>query len=186
MELFRGFIAVEVPVTDPMLLLQEAIRQTDAKVKLVEPENIHITLKFLGDTPITKINAIESIMKHTVLSVKQHSITLAGIGVFPSRKYIKVIWIGIQGSNYLSEMATSLNQQCVNLGFKKEKKAFSAHLTIGRVKSSQGKDQIISILDNYGSTIFAKIPVTHIHLKKSTLTPEGPIYETISSISLPV
>lgn len=185
METFRGFIAVEVPVNDIMIKFQDEIRQTDAKVKLVEPENIHITLKFLGDAPLTQVNAIESMMNHTVSTVKQHSIMLAGTGVFPNKNYIKVIWIGIQGSDYLSEITKSLNQQCMKLGYKKEKKAFSAHLTIARVKSSQGKNQILSILENYESTVFAKIPVTQILLKKSTLTSKGPIYETLLSIPLP-
>ncbi|MDG6219432.1 MAG: 2'-5' RNA ligase family protein, partial [Candidatus Thermoplasmatota archaeon] len=80
METFRGFIAVEVPVNDIMIKFQDEIRQTDAKVKLVEPENIHITLKFLGDAPLTQVNAIESMMNHTVSTVKQHSIMLAGTG----------------------------------------------------------------------------------------------------------
>jgi RNA 2',3'-cyclic 3'-phosphodiesterase len=185
MELFRGFIAVEVPVTEQILNFQGEIKKTDANVKLVEPENIHITLKFLGETSLSQINAIESIMKQVVSSVKKHEITLAGTGAFPNINYIKVIWIGIQESNLLSEMANLLNQQGTKLGLKKEKKTFSAHLTIGRMKSSKGKDQIVTILQNYEDVEFAKIPVTHLHLKKSTLTPKGPIYETLSSIPLP-
>ena len=184
METFRGFIAIEVPVTNQIIQFQQDIRKTDANVKLVEPENIHITLKFLGDTPIKQIDAIESIMKDAVSSAQKHTITLESTGVFPNENYIKVIWVGMKGSEKISEIADSLNQQCTQIGVKKDKRGFSAHLTIGRMKSAHGKEQIVDILRKYETTLFAEIPVNKILLKKSTLTPKGPIYETLLTIPL--
>jgi 2'-5' RNA ligase len=184
METFRGFIAVEVPVTDQIKNFQHDINQTEANVKLVEPENIHITLKFLGDIPVNQIDMIESIMHDAVFSVKKHKITLESTGVFPNENFIKVIWIGIKGTDQLSMIADVLNQKCTKIGVKKDKRGFSAHLTIGRMKSARGKEQIVDILRSYEDTLFAEIPVDSIHLKKSTLTPDGPIYETLSTISL--
>jgi len=184
METFRGFIAVEIPVADQIVQFQQDIRKTDANVKLVEPENIHITLKFLGDTPVKQIDAIESIMKRAVSSTQKHTVILESSGVFPNENYIKVIWIGIKGSEKISEIADTLNQQCTQIGVKKDKRGFSAHLTIGRMKSARGKEQIIDILRKYENTLFAEIPVNGILLKKSTLTPKGPIYETLSTIPL--
>jgi RNA 2',3'-cyclic 3'-phosphodiesterase len=183
MEVFRGFIALEVPVTDQILQFQRDIKKTEANVKLVEPENIHITLKFLGDTPVNQIDMIESIMNDAVSSVKKHMVTLEGTGVFPNENYIKVIWIGIRGTEKLSEIADVLNKNCTKIGVKKDKRGFSAHLTIGRMKSAQGKDQIINLLRKYENALFAEIPVNHIDLKKSTLTPKGPIYETLKTVS---
>lgn len=184
METFRGFIAVEVPVTDQIKKFQHDINQTEANVKLVEPENIHITLKFLGDTPVNQVDAIESIMHDAVSTVKKHKITLESTGVFPNENFIKVIWIGIHGTEWLSKMADALNQKCTKIGVKKDKRGFSAHLTIGRMKSARGKEQIVDLLRTYEDTLFAEIPVDSIHLKKSTLTPDGPIYETLLTVSL--
>ena len=184
METFRGFIAVEIPVSDHIVSFQKDIKQTDANVKLVEPENIHITLKFLGDVPVSEIQTIEEMMKQSVTSIEPHAITLKGTGVFPNENYIKVIWIGIQGANHLATIAEFLNQQSSKIGVKKEKRGFSAHLTIGRMKSSYGKEQIISLIKKYEDTLFAEVPVNQIHLKKSTLTPKGPIYETLSTIPI--
>jgi 2'-5' RNA ligase len=184
METFRGFIAVEVPVTDQMVSFQKDIKKTNANVKLVEPENIHITLKFLGDVPVSEIETIESMMKQSVESIQPHSIMLKGTGVFPNENYIKVIWIGIQGSDHLYTIAHFLNQQSTKIGVKKEKRGFSAHLTIGRMKSAYGKEHILSLIKKYEETIFSEIPVNQIHLKKSTLTPRGPIYETLSNITI--
>ncbi len=184
MDKFRGFIAIEVPVTDQILRFQEDIKKTTAQVKLVEPENIHITLKFLGDTPINQIEAIESIIKNAISSTKKHTIKLKGTGVFPNENYIKVIWIGIKDTNLIAQITESINTQCSTIGFQKDKRGFSAHLTIGRLKSSTGKEQIVDLLNSYKDTLFSEIVVNEIHLKKSTLTPKGPIYETLSTIPL--
>jgi RNA 2',3'-cyclic 3'-phosphodiesterase len=184
MDKFRGFIAIEVPITDQILRFQEDIKKTSAQVKLVEPENIHITLKFLGDTPINQIESIESIIKNAISSTKKHIIRLEGTGVFPNENYIKVIWIGIKDTDLIAQIAESINTQCSTIGFQKDKRGFSAHLTIGRLKSSTGKEQIVDVLNSYKDTLFSEIVVNEIHLKKSTLTPKGPIYETLSTIPL--
>ncbi len=184
METFRGFIAVEVPVSNQIEQFQIDIQRSNANVKLVEPQNIHITLKFLGDTPLNQIQAIESIMKDAVKSIQPHMLRLEGTGVFPNENYIKVIWLGIKGAEHLSTIADILNEQCTKIGVKKDKRGFSAHLTIGRMKSARGKDEIISLLQKYHDICFAEIPVNSINLKKSTLTPNGPIYETLSTVQL--
>ncbi|MFC1748868.1 RNA 2',3'-cyclic phosphodiesterase [Pseudomonadota bacterium] len=184
MESFRGFIAVELPVTEEILSIGNDISHSDAQVKLVQPENIHITLKFLGQTPTQQIENIETIMKQSITDIQPHTINLIGTGVFPNERYIKVIWIGIKQGEQLATIASSLNNQLSALGFKKEKRSFSPHLTIGRMKTAKGKEHILSIIEKYKETIFAEVNVQEIILKKSTLTPKGPIYETITSVSL--
>jgi 2'-5' RNA ligase len=184
MESFRGFIAVEIPVTDAILSIGKDISHSDAHVKLVQPENIHITLKFLGQTPTQQIEKIETIMKESITDIQPHTISLVGTGVFPNERYIKVLWIGIKHGEQLATIASSLNNQLSTLGFKKEKRSFSPHLTIGRMKTAKGKEHFLSIIEKYKETIFAEVNVQEIILKKSTLTPKGPIYETITSVSL--
>lgn len=184
METFRGFIAVDVPPASKIVDFKNALATTPAKLKMVKTENIHLTLKFLGETPITQLDHLESMMKKAVSPIEPHMVSLQGTGVFPNKNYIKVIWIGIKQVEHLSRIASFLNENLTALGFKKEKRDFSAHLTIARVKSAQGKKEINSVVDRYSETIFEEFAINSIMLKKSTLTPQGPIYETLKTISL--
>ncbi len=182
MNQFRGFIAVELPVNETIKKFHDEIAKLLTNIKLVELENMHITLKFLGDTNEDNIENIYHIIQNSIQDIQPFSIQLKGTGVFPNQKYIKVIWVGIEKTEKMSLISSSLNAQLSTLGFKEEKRGFKPHLTIGRVKSAIGKDQLISIIDKYREVIFDEIIVDCIYLKKSTLTPQGPIYETIKEI----
>ncbi len=184
MQTFRGFIAIDVPVTDQLLSLKDKLASTSARLKLVSPENIHITLKFLGETPLSHIDQIETIMKNAVTLVTPHTVLLKGTGVFPSESYIKVIWIGLQQTDQLAIISKTLNHELMQYGFKKEKRGFSPHLTLARMKSASGKEEILTLLNQYNEILFAEIPVNTIVLKKSTLTPTGPIYETLRTVPI--
>jgi len=182
MTTFRGFIAVEIPVNDKIQTFHDELSKLPTKIKLVEPENIHITLKFLGETKKEHINDIQQIMKKSVQDITPWKIRLQGTGVFPNRDYIKIIWLGIQQIGNLVDISKVLNQETATLGYKKEKRGFKAHITIGRVNNAVGKNELIDLIDQYKDTIFNEILIDKILLKKSTLTPKGPIYETISTV----
>ncbi|OYT30008.1 RNA 2',3'-cyclic phosphodiesterase [Thermoplasmatales archaeon ex4572_165] len=168
MNQFRGFIAVELPVNETIKKFHDEIAKLLTNIKLVELENMHITLKFLGDTNEDNIENIYHIIQNSIKDIQPFSIQLKGTGVFPNQKYIKVIWVGIEKTEKMSLISSSLNAQLSTLGFKE--------------KSAIGKDQLISIIDKYREVIFDEIIVDCIYLKKSTLTPQGPIYETIKEI----
>lgn len=182
MDIFRGFIAIDVPFNKPLHDLFDAIKNTGAHVKLVETENIHITLKFLGDTQEVNVEKIEEMIKESIGSTKPFTLHLKGTGVFPNEKYVKVLWVGIQHAEPLIPIVKDINSKLSSLNFKKENKPFSAHLTIGRMKSAKGKDDILEILSHYKDTLFSELPVNLIKLKQSVLTPKGPIYSTKKEI----
>jgi len=184
MNQFRRFIAVEIPINEKIKKLHEEIARLSTNIKLVELENMHITLKFLGDTNEDIIENIHHIIQNSIQDIQPFSIQLKGTGVFPNQNYIKVIWVGIEKTEKMSLISSSLNTQLSTLGFKEEKRGFKPHLTIGRVKSAIGKDQLISIIDKYREIIFDKIIIDCIYLKKSTLTPKGPIYEILKEIKI--
>jgi RNA 2',3'-cyclic 3'-phosphodiesterase len=181
---FRGFIAVEIPISEKLKALYNALNKLSIKIKLVSLENIHITLKFLGQTKFEQVKEIETIMKNATCDVDPFSIILQGTGVFPNRKYIKVIWVGITGATPLASLSRNIDRHLKHLGFPEEKRAFSPHMTLGRVKFLKDKEPLLSILDEYKDEIFSEVPINAILLKKSTLTPSGPIYETISKVIL--
>lgn len=186
METFRGFIAIDVPLNQTLQNLINQIQSTSCNIKLVEPENIHITLKFLGETHVQHLKKIEHIMNETIKEIPPFSIQLKGTGVFPNENYIKVLWIGIEHTKPLEFIAKELDNKLANLGYKKEQRKFSAHLTLGRVRSAKAKDELIALIHETKELFIADILVNSIQLKKSTLTPAGPIYETLITSSLPV
>jgi 2'-5' RNA ligase len=183
METFRGFIAINIKATPTMVELVKEIKQTRADIKLVEPKNIHVTLKFLGEVEVDLIDQIEHIIKDSIKNIQPFIIKLHGIGVFPSRNYIKVIWIGIKQVQIIESIANDIDEQLFKIGFKKEKRGFSPHLTIGRVKTAKNKESLINVIEKYSEIEFSKQEVHSIKLIKSDLTQKGPIYTTICDVT---
>ena len=184
MKCFRGFIAVDIKPSSEIYSLGREIKQTKTDVKLVEPENIHITLKFLGETQEELIKDIEEIMKESVKGLQPFTVQLKNVGVFPNKNYIRVVWIGIENSEKLRKIAEHLDEHLTRLGFKKERKSFSAHLTIARVKSSKNKEKLLRVIEKYNDFEFATNRVDTVKLKKSELTPMGPVYTTVCEIKI--
>ena len=184
MATFRGFIAIDINATPNILKFLKDIANSNADVKLVEPQNIHITLKFLGDVQEDKINDIEQIMKDSVKEIEPFTIKLSETGVFPNQNYIRVVWIGIKDAEAIETIARSIDERLSQLGFKKEKRGFSAHLTIGRVKTAKNKQLLLKAIENYKDFEFSTQDVNSIKLKKSDLTPKGPIYTTLNEVKL--
>ena len=179
---FRGFIAIEIDVTSNILEFEKEIKKTGADVKLVEPQNTHITLKFLGDVKENMIDEIEQIMNDAVKKIQPFSIRLKGTGVFPNQNYVRVVWIGIKEGQVIEMMANAIDERLSKLGFKKEKRGFSPHLTIGRVKTAKNKQQLLKVIEKYVDLEFSIQEINSIKLKKSDLTSAGPIYTTIRDI----
>lgn len=184
MKTFRGFIAIDINVTPNILKFLKDITNSNADVKLVEPQNIHITLKFLGDVQEDKINDIEQIMKDSVKEIEPFTIKLSETGVFPNQNYIRVVWIGIKDAETIETIARSIDERLSQLDFKKEKRGFSAHLTIGRVKTAKNKQLLLKTIEDYKDFEFSTQDVNSIKLKKSDLTPKGPIYTTLKEVKL--
>lgn len=184
MSKFRGFIAIDIDVAPKVLEFEKEIEQTGADVKLVEPENIHMTLKFLGDLDEELVDQIENIMKDAVKEIDPFTIKLNGTGVFPNKNYIKVVWIGIEDGQIIETIAKRIDEQLSTLGFKKEKRGFSPHLTLGRVKTAKNKERLVKTIEKYEDVEFGEFEINSIKLKKSDLTPKGPIYTTRVDVKL--
>ena len=184
MPIFRGFIAVEIKISPKILKIIKDLEKSGANLKLVKPEKMHITLKFLGDTEEKLIPKIEEIIKNSVEKIESFEIKLKNTGVFPNPNYLKVVWIGIENSEKIKEIAEEIDNKLVKIGFKKEKRKFSAHITIARVRSSRNKDEILEILNKYKEEEFLTMKIDKIKLKKSELTKKGPIYTTLKEIKI--
>lgn len=184
MEKIRTFIAIDIPISQKITDVISELKKAEINAKIVEIENMHLTLKFLGDTEENLIDKIEEIINDSIKEIQPYEITLKNIGVFPNQKYIKVVWIGVENTEPLKKIAETIDTKLIDLGFKKERRPFSVHLTIARLKSAKNKDKLIELLNKYQNTEFQKIKVCKILLKKSILTSEGPIYTNLKEIEL--
>lgn len=184
MEKIRAFIAIDIPVSQKAIEVINELKKIQLNAKIVETENLHLTIKFLGDTDENLIDKIGEIISDVIRDMHSFEITLENMGVFPNQKYIKVVWIGVENTEILKKIAEKLDSKLSDLGFEKERRSFSAHLTIARIKSPKNKEKLIDLINKYQDTKFQEQKVNKIFLKKSVLTPEGPIYTNLKEIEL--
>jgi 2'-5' RNA ligase len=176
---FRAFISIDVEPSDRMRQFHQALKETNAQMKLVDLENTHLTLKFLGDTSENHIPEIVRLMEASVEGLEPFAIRFSGTGAFPSLNHMKVVWVGVRNVESMKLISESLNNELTILGFKREKRKFSPHLTLGRVKGGRNKEQLAQAIKSWMDEDFGELEVTSIRLKKSVLSPQGPTYSTI-------
>jgi len=184
LEMIRSFIAFDIDneeVIREIGRVQSALLETGADIKLVEPENIHITVRFLGEITPTMIDKVYSEMTKIVFS--PFDIEIKGLGAFPSIRHINVIWAGIRkGANELRSIYYQLETNLQKLGLKPDDKGFTPHLTIARVKTSRKKEELIRILKEFENYDFGIVKAKCLRLKKSVLTSKGPKYSTLREV----
>ncbi|MFH1407386.1 MAG: RNA 2',3'-cyclic phosphodiesterase [Candidatus Omnitrophota bacterium] len=174
----RTFIAVELPdeLHKELATLQEKLKTAQSDTGWVKPENIHITLKFLGYVTPDKIEAIKKSLDAIAKNEQPFALSVKDIGAFPKLSYPRVIWVGIEESKNLSALAAKIEDAMEKLGFKKEERLFAPHLTLGRVKSAQNKDKLVSLLEKTKFASDIAVKASEIILFQSTLTKGGSIY----------
>ncbi|MFP3951621.1 MAG: RNA 2',3'-cyclic phosphodiesterase [Candidatus Bathyarchaeia archaeon] len=179
----RCFIAVELDKIDIRMRFQQVQRRleaTGANIKSVEPENIHITMKFLGNIPDNVVPQVGRLVEE--LEVHPFHLEIRGVGVFPHLGYIKVIWAGVEGdTDVLLDVQERLDEELTVLGFKPERQKFHPHATLCRVRGGRNKELLVEELQELENTAFGEIDIDQIALKKSKLTPQGPIYTTLAT-----
>jgi len=158
--------------------VQNDLQQTRADLKLVEPEIMHLTLRFLGEIPEQTIEKVKEIMEST--RFHQFDAGFSGVGTFPSLSRINVIWIGItEGEKQLNEIFHQIEPKLRQIGMPPDNKGFNPHMTIARVKSGANRGVLVEAVSRMREFQFGKMSVKCVRLKKSTLTPKGPIYTTM-------
>ena len=181
----RAFLAINVDedLKAKMYKVIKQFKQTDANIKYVDLENIHLTLKFFGEIDSDGIELLSSKISGVVSNFDKFKIKIKGCGAFPNTKRIKVIWLGIDDDKLIKQLHDELDKEFVKMGFDKDKK-FSSHLTIGRMRNAKGKDKVQAAIEEFGEVEIGEMDVDSIVLKKSTLTPSGPIYEDLKVFEL--
>jgi 2'-5' RNA ligase len=180
----RSFVAVDLDdpeIKSRITKTQEDLERTGASLKVVQPEIMHLTLRFLGEIPqATVLRVIEAMGG---LRFSPFEVEFSGVGVFPNIRRISVIWIGItNGQERLAEIFEQLEPKLRQFGLPPDNKGFSPHLTIARVRSGLNKETLAKSIESMREVEFGKMGVSAVRLKKSTLTPRGPIYTTLHEV----
>jgi 2'-5' RNA ligase len=186
----RTFIAIELPpeIKDKLSRLQVQLQNSGADVKWVKAQNIHLTLKFLGDRDEKKVEQISRILEETALGQQAYLVRLFSLGAFPKITSPRVIWVGInKGDRETKEIADTLEEKIAKLGIPKEDRPFSSHITIGRTRSGLNRQRLAEDLEKLAAILDEEnleFRVEKITLYKSTLTPQGPIYNVLKEVNL--
>ncbi|MCX5707048.1 MAG: RNA 2',3'-cyclic phosphodiesterase [Candidatus Omnitrophica bacterium] len=185
----RSFIAIGLPkeIQASLKLLQDKLKKSGADLKLVKPENIHLTLKFLGEIDENKLTKISPILETLLQNKTAFQIKLSSLGTFPKINSPRVVWVGMAlGEQEVKIIAGELEEKLEKIGIPKEDKPFSSHITIARVKSGLNKEKLVQAINDLGKDYTQSLEFTaeKITLFKSTLMPTGPIYEVLKEINL--
>jgi len=183
-EFFRAFISIDLAGMLELDDVSRALKGLNIQQKVVAPELVHISLKFLGDMPVSQVSDILDKMKASVDGVGPFDIKFMGLGAFPKQNNPRVIWIGVVAPEALGLIAHRIEEGCADLGFKKEARQFSPHLTLSRVKFVRDRKGLPDVFNAFQSTEFGKVQVEAILLKKSVLGPKGPTYTTVGEVPL--
>lgn len=173
---FRAFVAVDIEPSERLMAVIRELAQSRADLKIVKPQQLHVTLKFLGDTDDSLVEEIRSRMGSSAAGIRPFAMRLVGMGAFPSLSNIRVVWVGIEDGKLLKSIADGLDQSLGSLGFERDKKGFVPHLTIARTRSPRNLANVQEIIRSNAATDYGEYPVEMILLKKSVLSPQGPAY----------
>ncbi|MFQ5432916.1 MAG: RNA 2',3'-cyclic phosphodiesterase [Nitrospinota bacterium] len=187
MESVRAFIAAQIgdKLREALSGVIDELKKSDPYVKWIKPENLHVTLKFLGEVEADKIDAIKSEMQNIAASDKPFSLSVSGIGVIPNPRYPRVVYSNlVDNDQKLKNLSQRLDEAMTLLGFEPEERDFLPHLTIGRVKSFKAKSLLIMKIREFHKREIGTLDVRSVRLIKSELMPAGAIYTEMANAAL--
>ena len=182
----RLFAAIKVNPSELFLkqyyILKKNLQQE--KIRWVDLQNIHVTLKFFGETPEHHIPAIEAALKQASFEVSPFEFSIMDTGIFGSNYKPRVIWFGIDPHEQIVKLANAVFDELEKIGIERDRQNFVPHLTIARIKELNEKKHFQEVIDKYREGYIQKEEVNQFHLFESHLGPKGPKYTIIGSYSL--
>jgi 2'-5' RNA ligase len=192
MEQIRSFVAIELDRA-----IQAALRQIQSPLKgsrtghiarWVSPTSIHLTLKFLGNVPVSRVEEISQAVHRGCEGFAPFSIFLTSLGCFPHERRPRVIWVGIGGEvGTLQRLQNSVDTALNRLGFRPEKRGFTPHLTLGRIRDRarpHKRQELVKLLPTVEVSSSAAMMVQAVHFIRSDLRPTGAVYTHLSAVAL--
>jgi len=180
-ERIRSFIAFDLESQEVLTKLthvQKLLVETGADLRPVDPQNIHATIRFLGDITPAMVEKIHESLKNVKFT--PFNIQIKGMGVFPNLNYPRVVWAAMtEGTEQLKSIFSQLEPQIRALGFAADQYGFSPHLTIARARSAKNKQNLAEFITKKTDYEFGTIKAECLRLKRSQLSPKGPTYSTL-------
>jgi 2'-5' RNA ligase len=183
----RAFIAIELPETikSSIETIQARLKSLELPVRWVRVENIHLTMKFLGDIEEIEIESIESVLRDSVKMQTPLTLSAKGVGVFPGIRRPRVLWVGIHDHETgLAGLQKSIENQLHRIGYSKEGRPFKGHLTVGRAKGYVDERKLKEALDSFLAFESSPFSVNEFFMFRSVLKPDGPEYTKLIRIPL--
>jgi 2'-5' RNA ligase len=185
--LIRSFLAIEIPreIQKKIEEVQEDLKSSHADVRWVSPEKIHLTLKFFGNIEELKIEPIVRSIEGPIQTTPPFFLKVRGVGAFPHLKNPRIIWMGlVDEKEILNHFQKQLEEEFEKIGFGSEERAFHPHLTLGRMRSSRGREELIGRMEKHKEEEFGDFQIERVFLFKSDLKPTGPIYTPLRELRL--
>lgn len=180
--MLRTFIAIAIPPTPGLSRLLGDLHELGTAVRVANPDQLHVTLKFLGDTEETQVTQIAEILREKLKGHEEFLYELRGLGVFPNPKRPSVVWVGLR-ADPLVELADGLEQRLEELGFPRESRKFEPHLTVARLRGRPPRE-LTTYLEQNRSTDYGSEIAETVELIQSELSPSGPQYTVLSRVPL--
>ena len=183
----RLFVSVDLPddLVEALADVQAAFADAGG-LKFTDPEQAHITVKFLGDVDEDRVPDLCTELEAAVdeSGVEPFPARFGGLGVFPSLEYISVVWLGLEdGGEELTRLHEAVEERTTAMGFDPERHDFTPHVTLARMEHAGGKELVQELVRERDPTV-GETTVEELRLTESTLTSEGPVYSTVESFSL--
>ena len=183
-EQVRSFISIDLEdqqILSRIASILSSLQSLGGDLKPVERENIHLTLKFLGNVSAPRLGEVRSSLQQVIFSA--FTAEIKGAGAFPNLNHMNVVWVGVnEGWSQVEQIYEQVEKLLSGLGFRREHRPFSPHITIARVRSGRKRDEVASFLQRLTEESFGTITVDKIRLKQSILSSSGPKYSTLLEI----
>jgi 2'-5' RNA ligase len=183
----RTFVAVEMPaeLLTSLEAVQSELKRLGLRARWVRPEGMHLTLKFLGDIPADQAPAAAEALQAAAGGQTAFRLTAAGLGVFPSVRRPRVLWVGLSGATAeLAQLQREIDDRFTAAGFHREERDFHGHLTLGRFSERVEGGRIAEALTSYAAAVFGGFDVREVVLFRSDLRPQGPVYTALARAGL--
>ncbi|MDV2504162.1 MAG: RNA 2',3'-cyclic phosphodiesterase [bacterium] len=183
----RAFIAVDVPppVQEALGELQRGMEEAGLKARWPRPQDVHVTLAFLGNVPSEQVPELRAAMEEAAQGAGPLEVHVGGVGAFPNERWPRVIWVGFEEpTGGLAALHKRLEAALVPLGYEPEDRPFRPHLTVARIKVPARAGQVVHALEAHKDVDLGKITIDRIVLYQSTLKPTGPAYTVLEEVAL--
>lgn len=180
----RCFLAVRVPASRQLSEVLGDLRACGQGIRVVDPRQLHVTLKFLGATKPEDIAAIARGLEQAVQDMRPTEVQVVGLGAFPNVARPRVVWAGLESTQLVTQLAERCEAVCVPLGYPREERAFHPHVTLARIEG-RPPEGFADVWELFAETAFASVGLKSLELMQSEPQRTGPVYSTLATILLP-